>query len=179
MGSVSFPIPVNWCRNLFDQVLVDQSDWGWIFALPIDQSFLEDGASAFWQASFKETKTVIAAFWSVVVSIELMDIVFSVDSILASLAISPNPVIVLIGGMIGILCMRGIAEVIIQLMKKIPELEVMAYALIALIAIKLFISIPAIDIEIPAAIFGMIVLIAVVITLIVHQLRKRRGSSSK
>ena len=43
--------------------------------------------------------------------------------------------------MIGILCMRGIAEVIIQLMKKIPELEVMAYALIALIAIKLFISI--------------------------------------
>lgn len=108
-----------------------------------------------------------------------MDIVFSVDSILASLAISPNPVIVLIGGMIGILCMRGIAEVIMQLMKKIPELEVMAYALIALIAIKLFISIPAIDIEIPAAIFGMIVLTAVVITLIVHQLRKRRGSSSK
>lgn len=108
-----------------------------------------------------------------------MDIVFSVDSILASLAISPNPVIVLIGGMIGILCMRGIAEVIMQLMKKIPELEVMAYALIALIAIKLFISIPAIDIEIPAAIFGMIVLIAVVITLIVHQVRKRHASSSK
>ena len=127
----------------------------------------------------KKRKRLLPLFWSVVVSIELMDIVFSVDSILASLAISPNPVIVLIGGMIGILCMRGIAEVIIQLMKKIPELEVMAYVLIALIAIKLFISIPAIDIEIPAAIFGMIVLIAVVITLIVHQLRKRRGSSSK
>lgn len=127
----------------------------------------------------KKRKRLLPLFWSVVVSIELMDIVFSVDSILASLAISPNPVIVLIGGMIGILCMRGIAEVIMQLMKKIPELEVMAYALIALIAIKLFISIPAIDIEIPAAIFGMIVLIAVVITLIVHQLRKRRGSSSK
>lgn len=127
----------------------------------------------------KKRKRLLPLFWSVVVSIELMDIVFSIDSILASLAISPNPVIVLIGGMIGILCMRGIAEVIMQLMKKIPELEVMAYALIALIAIKLFISIPAIDIEIPAAIFGMIVLIAVVITLIVHQLRKRRGSSSK
>lgn len=55
----------------------------------------------------------------------------------------------------------------------------MAYALIALIAVKLFISIPAIDIEIPAAVFGIIVLIAVVITLIVHQVRKRHASSSK
>lgn len=127
----------------------------------------------------KKRKRLLPLFWSVVVSIELMDIVFSIDSILASLAISPNPVIVLIGGMIGILCMRGIAEVIMQLMKKIPELEVMAYALIALIAVKLFISIPAIDIEIPAAVFGIIVLIAVVITLIVHQVRKRHASSSK
>ena len=70
----------------------------------------------------KKRKRLLPLFWSVVVSIELMDIVFSVDSILASLAISPNPVIVLIGGMIGILCMRGIAEVIMQLMKKIPEI---------------------------------------------------------
>ena len=131
------------------------------------------------QHQSKKRKRILPLFWSVVVSIELMDIVFSVDSILASLAISPNPVIVLIGGMIGILCMRGIAEVIMQLMKKIPELEVMAYALIALIAVKLFISIPAIDIEIPAAVFGIIVLIAVVITLIVHQVRKRHASSSK
>ncbi|HIX01852.1 MAG TPA: TerC family protein [Candidatus Ligilactobacillus excrementigallinarum] len=123
----------------------------------------------------KPRKRLLPLFWSVVVSIELMDIVFSIDSILASLAISPNPVIVLIGGMIGILCMRGIAEVIMKLMEKIPELEVMAYALIALIAIKLFLSIPAIDIEIPAGIFGMIVLAAVIITLVVHQIRTKKA----
>ena len=123
----------------------------------------------------KPRKRLLPLFWSVVVSIELMDIVFSIDSILASLAISPNPVIVLIGGMIGILCMRGIAEVIMKLMEKIPELEVMAYALIALIVIKLFLSIPAIDIEIPAGIFGMIVLAAVIITLVVHQIRTKKA----
>lgn len=123
----------------------------------------------------KPRKRLLPLFWSVVVSIELMDIVFSIDSILASLAISPNPVIVLIGGMIGILCMRGIAEVIMKLMEKIPELEVMAYALIALIAIKLFLSIPAIDIEIPAGIFGMIILAAVIITLVVHQIRTKKA----
>ncbi|MFT9213041.1 TerC family protein, partial [Liquorilactobacillus ghanensis] len=94
-------------------------------------------------------KRKISLFWSVVISIEMMDIVFSIDSVLASLAISNNPVIVLIGGMIGILCMRGIAEIIMRLMKLVPELEVMAYALIGLIAVKLFLSIPLIDIEIP------------------------------
>ncbi|KRM89938.1 TerC family protein [Liquorilactobacillus cacaonum] len=115
---------------------------------------------------------LLPLFWSVVISIELMDIVFSIDSVLASLAISTNPVIVLIGGMIGILCMRGIAEIIIKLMEIIPELEVMAYALIGLIAIKLFISIPMIDIEIPAPLFAGIVLLAIIITFIVNRVRR-------
>nr|WP_155431368.1 TerC family protein [Secundilactobacillus folii] len=121
-----------------------------------------------------EKKRHISLFWSVVIQIELMDIVFSIDSVLASLAISPNPVIVLIGGMIGILAMRGVAELIMRLMRIIPELEPMAYGLIALIAVKLFLSIPIIDIEIPAAAFGIIVLAAVVITLIIHFIRQQR-----
>lgn len=119
----------------------------------------------------KNKKPILPLFWSVVISIELMDIVFSIDSILASLAISPNPVIVLIGGLIGILCMRGIAEVIMRLIDIVPELEVMAYFLIGLIAIKLFLRIPMIDIEIPAAAFGIVVLASVVVTLIVHKVR--------
>lgn len=119
----------------------------------------------------KNKKPIFPLFWSVVISIELMDIVFSIDSILASLAISPNPVIVLIGSLIGILCMRGIAEVIMRLIDIVPELEVMAYFLIGLIAIKLFLTIPMIDIEIPAAAFGIVVLASVVVTLIVHKVR--------
>ena len=103
-----------------------------------------------------------------------MDLVFSVDSILASLAISPNPVIVLIGGMIGILAMRGIAEVIMRLMELVPELEVMAYALIIVIGIKLFLTIPEIGIEIPAPLFGGIVVVAIVITLVVHRIRSSK-----
>ena len=119
----------------------------------------------------KKRKPLLPLFWSVVISIELMDIVFSVDSILASLAVSSNPVIVLIGGLIGIICMRGIAEVIMKLIEIVPELEVMAYFLIGLIAIKLFLTIPMIDIEIPAAAFGIVVLGSVVVTLIVHKVR--------
>jgi len=113
----------------------------------------------------------LSLFWSVVLQIEMMDIIFSVDSVLASLAISSNPVIVLLGGMIGILCMRGIAEVIMNVMRKIPELETMAYFLIAIIGIKLFVSIPLIGWEIPSGIFAGIVVAAVLITLVVHYVR--------
>ena len=112
-------------------------------------------------------------FWSVVAQIEFMDIIFSVDSVLASLAISPNPVIVLIGGLIGIACMRGVAEIIMRLMRKIPELEPMAYVLIFIIAIKLFLTIPAIDIEIPSDIFGMFMLAVFVLTIIIHFVRRK------
>ncbi|MCT3327722.1 TerC family protein [Lactiplantibacillus pentosus] len=117
----------------------------------------------------------LSKFWSVVLQIEMMGIIFSIDSVLASLAISDNPVIVLIGGMIGIACMRGIAEVIMRLMRKIPELETMAYCLIVLIAIKLFISIPAIGWDIPATAFGGIVLAAFAVTLAIHFWRRRRN----
>ena len=118
-------------------------------------------------------------FWAVVAQIEFMDIIFSVDSVLASLAISSNPVIVLIGGLIGIACMRGVAEVIMKLMRKIPELEPMAYALIFVIAIKLFLTIPAIDIEIPSQIFGMFMLVVFAITIIIHFIRRNKGQNKR
>ncbi|MCD2257169.1 TerC family protein [Agrilactobacillus fermenti] len=117
---------------------------------------------------------VLSLFWRVVISIEAMDIVFSIDSVLASLAISSNPVIVLIGGMIGILAMRGIAEIIMRLMQIIPELEMMAYGLIAFIAVKLFLSIPAIDIEIPNLVFALIVFGSLGLTILYHFTKKKK-----
>ena len=126
----------------------------------------------------KDDKTKVKAsgkqsrFWAVIMQIIIMDIVFSVDSVLASLAISTNPVIVLIGGLVGILAMRGIAVIIMNLMRKVPELEPMAYILIALIAVKLFLTIPMIDIEISSAVFGGFVVIMFMITFIIHFIRK-------
>lgn len=127
-------------------------------------------------AKKNKKKPRISLFWSVVLSIEAMDIVFSIDSILASLAISPNPVIVLIGGLIGILAMRGVAEVIMRLLEIVPELEVVAYGLIALIAVKLFLTIPAIDIEIPAALFGAVVILAIAGAIVANRLKNNRSA---
>ena len=116
----------------------------------------------------------VSPFWSVVISIEMMDVVFSIDSILASLGISPNPVIVLMGGLIGILAMRGVAEVIMRLLEVVPELEIVAYGLIVLIAVKLFLTIPVIDIEIPAALFGVIVFVSIIGAILANRIKNSK-----
>ena len=90
-----------------------------------------------------------------------MDIVFSIDSVLAALAVSDNPVVVLIGGMIGILCMRGVAEII-------PELQPMAYLLIGIIALKLLLALPPLRFELPNTVFAIIVFAILILTILFH-----------
>ena len=122
----------------------------------------------------KKKKHVLSLFWRTVISIESMDIVFSIDSVLAALAISDNPVVVLIGGMIGILCMRGVAEIIIKLMDIIPELQPMAYVLIGIIAFKLLLALPPLRWEMPNTAFAILVFAILGITIIFHFWRIRK-----
>lgn len=122
----------------------------------------------------KNKKHVLSLFWRTVISIESMDIVFSIDSVLAALAISDNPVVVLIGGMIGILCMRGVAEIIIKLMDLIPELEPMAYVLIGIIALKLLLELPPLRWELPNTVFAIIVFSILILTILFHFVRVKK-----
>ena len=126
--------------------------------------------------SSKKGKHFLSLFWRTVISIEAMDIVFSIDSVLAALAVSSNPVVVLIGGMIGILCMRGVAEIIIKLMDIIPELQPMAYVLIAIIALKLLLSLPPLHYELPNTTFALIVFGILLLTIAFHFLRAKKKS---
>ena len=122
----------------------------------------------------KKGKHFLSLFWRTVISIEAMDIVFSIDSVLAALAVSNNPVVVLIGGMIGILCMRGVAEIIIKLMDIIPELQPMAYVLIAIIALKLLLSLPPLHYELPNTTFAFIVFGILLLTIAFHFIRAKK-----
>lgn len=122
----------------------------------------------------KKKRHVISLFWRTVISIESMDIVFSIDSVLAALAVSDNPVVVLIGGMIGILCMRGVAEVIIKLMDIIPELQPMAYVLIGIIALKLLLALPPLRFELSNTVFAIIVFAILILTILFHFWRVKK-----
>ncbi len=76
-------------------------------------------------------------FWATVVKVELMDIAFSIDSILAALGISHKVWIILMGGVIGILCMRLVAGVFVRLLERFPLFRHTGHALIAFIGYRL------------------------------------------
>jgi predicted tellurium resistance membrane protein TerC len=82
----------------------------------------------------------MTTFWSVVISIELMDLAFSADSILSALALSDKFFILLIGGVLGIAMMRGVAGLFMKLIERVPEMEHTAFVLIAIISLKMFLG---------------------------------------
>jgi predicted tellurium resistance membrane protein TerC len=69
-----------------------------------------------------------------------MDIVFSIDNILAVVAMTSNFVIVFIGVSLGIISMRFVAQVFVKLLERYPSLEKSAYILIAVLGLRLIID---------------------------------------
>lgn len=94
-----------------------------------------------------------AGFWRTVIAVEFADIAFSIDSILAAVAVAqglPKRLIaqsvagltidiwvVFIGGILGIITMRYVAGYFIILIERFSGLAVGAYALVAWIGLKL------------------------------------------
>ncbi len=90
------------------------------------------------------------SFWMAVVVIELTDIAFAVDSILAAIALVGSPPadhdpsmphpklwVVIAGGILGVILMRVAAALFIRLLDKFPRFEMSAYLLVIVIGLKL------------------------------------------
>jgi tellurite resistance protein TerC len=90
-------------------------------------------------------------FWSVVISVELADLAFSLDNVVAAVALSDKIWVVMVGVFIGILAMRFAAGWFSVLVEKEPILKPAAYILILAIAIELllqhFLGIEITDLE--------------------------------
>lgn len=80
-------------------------------------------------------------FWAVVLRVELLDIAFSIDSILAGVALSEKSWVIITGGILGIVTMRFAAGIFIKLIEKYPALKKAAYALVVVIGLKLGLSV--------------------------------------
>lgn len=78
-------------------------------------------------------------FWHTVAMVELTDLAFSIDSILAAVAMSDKLWVVYFGGIVGIVAMRFVAGAFLTLLDRFPGLAVGAYALVVWIGIKLLI----------------------------------------
>jgi YkoY family integral membrane protein len=92
-------------------------------------------------------------FWSTVFKVELADIAFAVDSILAAVTLAvvlPNTplpniggldggkfLVIFAGGIIGLVIMRFAANMFVQLLERKPGLEIAAFAIVGWVGVKL------------------------------------------
>ena len=78
-----------------------------------------------------------SSFWSVVLTVELMDLVFSIDNVIAAVALSKELWVVMTGVAIGILTMRFAAGLFSYAVEREPILKPAAYVLILNIGLQL------------------------------------------
>jgi YkoY family integral membrane protein len=89
---------------------------------------------------YKATVGTLGTFWATVALVELMDMAFSMDNVFAAVAFTPNIILVCTGVFIGILAMRLIAQWFVQLMERYKFLETCAFVVIAVLGVKLVLS---------------------------------------
>ncbi len=79
-------------------------------------------------------------FWSVVVAVELADLAFSLDNVVAVVALSDNLPIIMFGVFIGIITMRFAAGIFTWMILKEPILKSAAYLVVLNIGGELLLS---------------------------------------
>jgi len=82
----------------------------------------------------------LPALWATILKVELVNIAFSVDSILVAVAISPKQWVVLTGGLLGIVAMRIVISQLLSIVRRYPTLVDGAFVIIALVGLKLLLE---------------------------------------
>ena len=134
----------------------------------------------------------LRSFWGTVTSITLADIAFSIDSILAAVAMADGfpdrfgdrgkLFIVLVGGVLGIITMRFVVRYFLLLLDRFPGLAEGAYYLVAWIGLKLMISgfhdAKYIGFHIPEPLFWLVMLLIAAVSLLVKPRKDGPGAQS-
>jgi len=80
------------------------------------------------------------SFWNVVVAVELADLAFSLDNVVAAVALSREMWVVFTGVALGIVTMRFAAGIFVWMIQRYPVLEAAAYLLVFNIGIELLLE---------------------------------------
>jgi YkoY family integral membrane protein len=97
---------------------------------------------------YRHTIGRLGPFWATVVAVEVMDLAFSLDNVLAAVTYVKNfpmpsqLVLVCVGVFLGILAMRFAAQGFVTLMHRYPFLDTCAFVVIGILGVKLLLSIP-------------------------------------
>lgn len=108
------------------------------------------------------------SFWSTVLAIEVMDLIFSIDNILAAVSFTSNFYLILLGVFIGILGIRFATNQLIKIIVVNPIIEKIAYVVVAALGLKLVISyfLPSLNSETVDLVFSILTLAAFTVPLI-------------
>ncbi|KWX72712.1 TerC family protein [Paenibacillus jilunlii] len=117
------------------------------------------------------------SFWRTVLMVELMDIAFSIDSVVAAFGLSDKVWVLFLGGILGVLMMRGVAQLFLKLIARFPELEQTAFLLIAIIAGKMMAG--AFGYEMSHVVFFTILIAVFVGTILYSSGKKKREANRK
>ncbi len=90
---------------------------------------------------YRRTSHLFGAFWATVILVELMDLAFSIDNVFAAVAFTDNLILIWVGVFIGILTMRFVAQGFVRLMNRFPYLESAAFIVLAILGLKLSLSV--------------------------------------
>ena len=82
----------------------------------------------------------LSALWGTILKVELVNVAFSVDSILVAVAISSKTWVVLTGGLLGIVAMRVVISQLLAIVRRYPTLVDGAFVIIALVGAKLLVE---------------------------------------
>jgi YkoY family integral membrane protein len=118
-----------------------------------------------------------AGFWMTVIQVEWLDLTFSLDNILATIALAPRPDqlwIVIAGVFISILAMRYVAGIFLKLLERHPILKPTAYLLVIFIGLKLLVSLVNIELGEVETFLGITAII--VVALAVERMQRRQAS---
>lgn len=82
----------------------------------------------------------VRSFWATVLAVELMDLAFSLDNVVAAVSLSDKLLVVMLGVAIGIVLMRFAAGIFSKVVEKAPILKTAAYILVLNIGVELLIE---------------------------------------
>lgn len=130
-------------------------------------------------------------FWGTVAAVTFADIAFSIDSILAAVALADDfPArfgqngrlfIVFTGGVLGIITMRFVVRYFVLMLDRFPGLAQGAYALVAWIGLKLVISglhsAEVIPFHVPEPLFWSVMLAIAVLSIVIRPRHRPPGMS--
>jgi predicted tellurium resistance membrane protein TerC len=87
--------------------------------------------------SFNDKTTPITFDWQIIPLIAVTDLAFSLDSVTTAIALSDQTWLILIGGMIGVIALRFLAEIFVQWLNQFTYLQDAAYLTIFWVGIRL------------------------------------------